>query len=378
MKKLVSLLLCVCLACGLTVTAFAADIAEPAAGSSTTPAYPSGNYSYYSNWKTLATTSANYFDAVIGSFRSLVSALSNIYTAVDSVETYLSDIRSYTSNISTIKTYVSSLNTTVSGFPAKLTSIDNSLTTIKTNTSGQALKLTDIKLDVSSIKTAVQNISTDGLATEAKQDTLNNKVATAQNQVLLKNIVQSFADLFTDGYNSYTFYAGNDEWQNDVSWASGSFTDSFNSTSYSIIEGIRSIANVVASPEDKVFSDSMQSTETKQDLSSFKTTYGDNSNGDALEFGTTLISSMQFMDSGTAMGSIQAVLGGGDSEPWAWFSQATADDLDSAGGAAAVSTFALDSDSDSAAVAPPDDIVYFIDPDLNSADFLKQVQEAHK
>lgn len=321
MKKLVSLLLCVCLACGLSISVSAASV----------PDYPETGAKYHYSY----------------------------YNSVDNTFTY-ADSDFWDASV----TQMSFINELLGKTFSRLGYIWDSVSSCDT-------RLLSLVSQVSNKNFGLWSIA-------ERQDTLNNKVATAQNQVLLKNIVQSFADLFTDGYNSYTFYAGNDEWQNDVSWASGSFTDSFNSTSYSIIEGIRSIANVVASPEDKVFSDSMQSTETKQDLSSFKTAYGDNSNGDALGFGTTLISSMQFMDSGTAMGSIQAVLGGGDSEPWAWFSQATADDLDSAGGAAAVSTFALDSDSDSAAGAPPDDIVYFIDPDLNSADFLKQVQEAHK
>lgn len=220
MRRFLIFIICFCLVFLLSISVFAVDgVPDAETQASSTPSYPSGNYSYISDWKSLRTSYADYFDAVIGSFRSAISALSNIYSSVDSVEGYLSDIKSYLSNQSSILTYVKSISSSISGYDTKLTSIVNKLTDIDTNTSGQQLKLSSIQSDVSVIKdtdsdilSAVLAIDTSKLATKANQDTLNSVVSTASNQVVLNNSVASFLSLFSSGYDSYSFSAGEDEW----------------------------------------------------------------------------------------------------------------------------------------------------------------------
>lgn len=364
MRRFFSLILCLCLALLLSFSVFAADVGPDAdLQSSTTPSYPSGYYSYISDWKSLRTSSADYFSAVIGSFRSEISALSNIYTAVDSVEGYLSDIKSYLSNQSTILTYVKSLYTSISGYDAKFTTMVNKLTNIDTNTSGQQLKLSDIKSDVAVIKatesellSAVLGIDTSRLATKANQDTLNSKVSTASNQEVLNNSVASFLSLFSSGYNSYSFTAGSNEWVVGVTPNSGSFLKGFNSASLSILEGIRSIASVVASPEDKAFSDAMNASENKQILGDWNSANSGSSTNDSLLVGSAVIDNLQ-----SPVGASEGITyisdmfnGNGAYEGiWLWFSNYVESQLDQS--ASTFSLYDVCSSSD-------DDIVRFIEP----------------
>lgn len=371
MRRFFSLILCLCLAFLLSISVFAAD-GEPDADlqASTTPSYPSGNYSYISDWKSLRTSATNYFDAVIGSFRSEISALSNIYTAVDSVEGYLSDIKSYLSNQSSILTYVKSLYTSVSGFDAKFTTMVNKLTNIDTNTSGQQLKLSDIKSDVAVIKatesnilSAVLGIDTSKLATKANQDTLNCIVSTASNQEVLNNSVASFLSLFSSGYNSYSFTAGANEWIVGVTPNSGSFVKGFNSASLSILEGIRSIASVVASPEDKAFSDAMNSSENKQIVGEWNSANAGSSTNDSLLVGSAVIDNLQSpVGASEGIGYISDMFNGnGKFESiWLYFSAYVEDSLDDS----SASSFSLDDDRS----LPDDDIVWFIEPNQSVFD----------
>ena len=379
MRRFFSLILCLCLAFLLSISVFAAD-GEPDADlqASTTPSYPSGNYSYISDWKSLRTSATNYFDAVIGSFRSEISALSNIYTAVDSVEGYLSDIKSYLSNQSSILTYVKSLYTSVSGFDAKFTTMVNKLTNIDTNTSGQQLKLSDIKSDVAVIKatesnilSAVLGIDISKLATKANQDTLNSIVSTASNQEVLNNSVASFLSLFSSGYNSYSFTAGSNEWIVGVKPNSGSFVKGFNSASLSILEGIRSIASVVASPEDKAFADAMNSSENKQIVGEWNSAYAGSSTNDSLLVGSAVIDNLQSPVSGSegivyisdmfnGSGKFEAV--------WLYFSDACQDYLDPTPSA---STYSLDDDRS----LSDDDIVWFIEPNQSVYDRINAFRD---
>lgn len=407
MKRFVSLLLCVCLACGLCMTAFAVDIAEPDSGTSTTPVYPSGNYSYISNWKSLTTSSTNYFDAVMGSFRSAITALSNIYTAVDSVETYLNDIKGYTANLPTILTYVKTISTAVSGYGTQFTSMVNKLTSIDTNTTGQATKLTDIKSDVSVIKNTESNIlsailglDTDGLATAANQVTLNNKVSTAENQVSMQGVLETIRDtvatqstlksistafnnfrtanwnkVMQQGYTVFTWNSTGSDWYIQATQkTTNTFNDSFNSAMLSLLNGMSSIANVVASPEDQLFSNDMNASDNKQNLSNWNQQYGQTGSSDALGVGSILTDNLSYMDANSANNEITNFLNGADDNAWKWFSQETYDDLEPSGTA----TLALDDDSIESVTPPPDDVVYFIDPDFTAADLLKQIKERNK
>lgn len=379
MRRFLILILCFCLVFLLSISVFAVE-GEPDAETqaSSTPLYPSGNYSYISDWKTLRTSYANYFDAVIGSFRSAISALSNIYSSVDSVEGYLSDIKSYLSNQSSILTYVKSISSTISGYDAKFTSMVNKLTNIDTNTSGQQLKLSSIQSDVSVIKetdsdilSAVLAIDTSKLATKANQDTLNSIVSTAANQVVLNNSVASFLSLFSSGYDTYSFTAGEDEWIVGVKPNSGSFVKGFNSASQSILEGIRSIASVVASPEDKAFSGAMNSSHNKQVVGDWSSANAGSSTGDSLLVGSSVIDNLQSpVNITTGTGYISGLFNGDEQfqNVWLYFSNYCKIQLDpSENRSSSVNAISL-SDDNSISSNSDDDIVWFIEPNRSIYD----------
>lgn len=379
MRRFLVLILCFCLVFLLSFSVFAVE-GDPDAETqaSSTPLYPSGNYSYISDWKTLRTSYANYFDAVIGSFRSAISALSNIYSSVDSVEGYLSDIKSYLSNQSSILTYVKSISTTISGYDAKFTSMVNKLTDIDTNTSGQQLKLSSIQSDVSVIKetdsdilSAVLGIDTSKLATKANQDTLNSIVSTASNQVVLNNSVASFLSLFSSGYDSYSFTAGEDQWIVGVTPNAGSFVKGFNSASQSILEGIRSIASVVASPEDKAFSGAMNSSHNKQVVGDWSSANAGSSTGDSLLVGSSVIDNLQSPVNITAgTGYISNLFNGIDEFEYVWlyFTHACEIQLDpSINKPSSVNAVSL-CDEDCSLTDSNDDIVWFIQPNRSIND----------
>lgn len=379
MRRFLILIICFCLVFLLSVSVFAVE-GEPDAETqaSSTPSYPSGNYSYISDWKSLRTSYANYFDAVIGSFRSAISALSNIYSSVDSVEGYLSDIKSYLSNQSSILTYVKSISSTISGCDAKFTSMVNKLTDIDTNTSGQQLKLSSIQSDVSVIKetdsdilSAVLAIDTSKLATKSNQETLNSIVSTASNQAVLNNSVASFLSLFSSGYDSYSFSAGENEWIVGVTPNSGSFVKGFNSASKSILDGISSIASVVASPEDKVFSGAMNSSHNKQVVGDWSSANAGSSTGDSLLVGSSVIDNFQSpvnITDGT--GYISGLFNGEGQflNVWMYFSHFCEIQLDPSTNQNS-SVYALSpNDDNSISSNSDDDIVWFIEPNRSIYD----------
>lgn len=382
MRRFFALILCFCLVFLLSISVFAVE-GEPDAEiqASSTPLYPSGNYSYISDWKTLRTLYADYFDAVIGSFRSAISALSNIYSSVDSVEGYLSDIKSYLSNQSSILTYIKSISSTISGYDAKFTSMVNKLTNIDTNTSGQQLKLSSIKSDVSLIKetdsdilSAVLGIDTSKLATKANQDTLNSIVSTASNQVVLNNSVASFLSLFSSGYDSYSFTAGENEWIVGVAPNSGSFVKGFNSASQSILEGIKSIASVVASPEDKAFSGAMNSSNNKQVVGDWNSANAGSSTSDSLLVGSTVIDNLKSpVNVSNGVSKISDMFNGtGQYEIiWYYFSDYCASFLDTPSSSDSVSALSLDDDSS----LTDDNIVWFIQPNQSIHDRIRDFED---
>lgn len=260
---------------------------------------------------------------------------------------------------------------TVGGSSSFWDAVVNDLSSLGYGLSALFQRLGFINDSVSSIDSRLKTFVDKPIATAQNQVALNNKVSTASNQEILNNSVASFFSLFSSGYDSYSFTAGANEWIVGVTPNSGSFVKGFNSASLSILEGIRSIASVVASPEDKAFSDAMNSSENKQIVGEWNSANAGSSTNDSLLVGSAVIDNLQSpVGASEGIGYISDMFNGnGQFEGvWLYFSQYCADQLDSHGSASISSLDDERSLSD-------DDIVWFIEPNQSVYDRLNDFRD---
>lgn len=366
MKKFISVLLCVCIICGLSLTAFAS-------GSSTTPLYPYGNYTYISNWKNLTTSSAAYFDAVIGSFRSLVTALNNIYLSVDGLEADVSSIKTDTASIKTaVTTYLVSINKSLLDAKADLATMDSSLVNIDKNTKDVSTNVNTVKTDVSTIKTNQSLAYTALLDIKSLQSTLNDTVSTAKNQdsiisrldSLFRTVVMDDQRLYDALFNSFDFYSpaielssdGKSYYRSTSYLTNASFVAAMSGGFGAVVDGLLLLANVVADPQDKEIRDNTVDQKTTAG-DYLKTTATADKYSGALGLNNTLSDALNTgVSIDDANSAVSSFTTDSSAEAWTWFSQPVLDDLDPS--ASSASTLSLDDESESF----DDDVVWVLDP----------------
>lgn len=367
-NKFISLLLVVAVALALCVPAFAAY--------GTTPTYATGNYQY--SYSTSSTGSADFFTALMAQLRYIYSNLNTVNTWLKSCSTYLggisTDVNSIKLDAISIKTNTSSAATTLTNIKSDTGSIKTDVDTIESRLVTQGTTLSNIYSSVvaaatektqSAILTAVKSISTDGLATEktlasadSRLATLNNKVATAQNQVALLN-------LFNSGFEVLDWAGDDHEYFVDSSDSDASFSAAFNGSQTSILKALADIANVVASPDDKIFDSDMKSDDDKTALTDLKGTYGDS---DALYAGMafgSLRDGLSYMSSSDSISALSSFFSGSNKDSFEWFSDTTYNNMYSDSGSA----------SSRARRAPASDDTYWvIDPSLTAESFLDSLR----
>lgn len=364
MKKFISVLLCVCIFCGLSLTAFAS-------GSSTSPVYPSGNYTYISNWKNLTTSSVAYFDAVIGSFRSIVTALNNIYLSVDGLEGDVSSIKTDTASVKTaVATYLVSINKSLLDAKADLSTMDSSLSNIDTNTKNLSTNVNTVKTDVSTIKTNQSLAYTALLDIKTLQSTLNDTVSTAKKQDGILSSLVSFNrsvsmdhsrlydGLFQSNFSFPTIELSDEgKYYRAKSYVSySSFVEPIISSFGTITDGLLLLANVVADPQDQEMRDNTVDQKTSANDYIKNTATGDKYSG-ALGLNNTLSDALNTgVSIDDANSAVSSFTTDSSAEAWTWFTQPVLDDLDPS--ASSSSTLSLDDESKSFG----DDVVWVLDP----------------
>lgn len=372
-NKFISLLLVVAVALALCVPAFAAY--------GTTPTYATGNYQY--SYSTSSTGSADFFTALMAQLRYIYSNLNTVNTWLKSCSTYLggisTDVNSIKLDAISIKTNTSSAATTLTNIKSDTGSIKTDVDTIESRLVTQGTTLSNIYSSVvaaatektqSAILTAVKSISTDGLATEktlasadSRLATLNNKVATAENQAALLNLLDD------DSYRVYQFYERNGEYIYQaipVGMSTGhtSFLGAVDNRLINMSNMLFKLTDTLADPADVALKDATDDQRTSVTDYMGSTASGDKYSS-VLDYSNTLVGGL---DTGTDMDEARSFTKGlffsDPSGPfWLWFSQNVADDLDPSGGVSAVSTFALDDDSS-------DDVVWVIDPTATADDIV--------
>lgn len=364
MKKFISVLLCVCIICGLSLTAFAS-------GSSTTPLYPYGNYTYISNWKNLTTSSAAYFDAVIGSFRSLVTALNNIYLSVDGLESDVSSIKTDTASIKTaVTTYLVSINKSLLDAKADLATMDSSLANIDTSTKNVSTNVNTVKTDVSTIKTNQSLAYTALLDIKSLQSTLNDTVSTAKkqdsildylgffNRTMVSDHDRLYSGLFSNTLSHPTIELSSDGkfYRSSSTGYNVSFIDVMTNSFGTITDGLLLLANVVADPQDQEIRDNTVDQKTTAG-DYIKTTATADKYSGALGLNNTLSDALNTgVSIDDANSAVSSFTTDSSAEAWTWFSQPVLDDLDPS--ASSASTLSLDDESESF----DDDVVWVLDP----------------
>ena len=365
MKKFISVLLCVCIVCSLSLTAFAA-------GSSTTASYPNGNYTYISNWRNLTTSSAVYFDAVIGSFRSLVTALNNIYLSVDGLEADVSSIKTDTASIKTaVTTYLVSINKSLLDAKADLATMDSSLVNIDKNTKDVSTNVNNVKTDVSTIKTNQSLAYTALLDIKSLQSTLNSTVSTAKkqddtldylgffNRTMTNDHDRLYSGLFSNTVQTPTIELSGDGksfYRSNETGINISFIDAMTSSFGTITDGLLLLANVIADPQDQEIRDNTVDQKTTAG-DYIKTTATADKYSGALGINNTLSDALNTgVSIDDANSAVSSFTTDESAEAWTWFSQSVLDDLDPS--ASSVSTLSLDDESESF----DDDVVWVLDP----------------
>lgn len=365
MKKFISVLLCVCIVCSLSLTAFAS-------GSSTTPLYPYGNYTYISNWKNLTTSSVAYFDAVIGSFRSLITALNNIYLSVDGLEADVSSIKTDTASIKTaVTTYLVSINKSLLDAKADLATMDSSLANIDTSTKNVSTNVNTVKTDVSTIKTNQSLAYTALLDIKSLQSTLNDTVSTAKkqdsildylgffNRTMVGDHDRLYSSLFSSDFYTPTIETSSDgkSYYRSTSYLiNASFVAAMSGCFGAVVDGLLLLANVVADPQDQEIRDNTVDQKTTAG-DYIKTTATADKYSGALGLNNTLSDALNTgVSIDDANSAVSSFTTDSSAEAWTWFSQPVLDDLDPSAGS--VSTLSLDDESESF----DDDVVWVLDP----------------
>lgn len=203
-KILIRVLLFICVLSVFSVSVFAA-------GTSTSPAYPTSTYNYVTGISTAGTvqkSTATFFDAVTSSFVGIGSILGTIWNKLGTINTYVSSlptIQQHTGNISTINTYVQSSNRILSDISKGVTSIQSSISGSSGGSSAwDASKVSTVTSNIKLIEDHTFDMALDSAANKVHISSLDSKVAT---EVTLKTLatestVSSIKSILS-GFNTY-------------------------------------------------------------------------------------------------------------------------------------------------------------------------------
>jgi hypothetical protein len=257
-KTFIRVLLVVCILSVFSVSVFAA-------GTSSTPAYPSSTYVYVtgiSSSGSVNTSSDTYFNAVTQSFKGIGNILSSIWSRLGIIGNntgYLSAIATDTDSISTINTYVQSSNTWLSNIYTAVGSIKSSLSSSSAWTSNQASTVTS---NSTLIETNTKNIS-NKVATEATLKTLATESTVFSIKSILSdfktnlNIITTKVSDLADVLASPEDKQLHDNSKSNFDYVNGAFSDNIKNTDkFDVVNGAGSSfsrffnSGMVASPSD--------------------------------------------------------------------------------------------------------------------------------